>query len=108
MFDYSFSPNVQKFRTLDILPREGDRPAPTKWKSAIYWQEHCVECAIPDCYQTCQLFIERVDGKCARFKDGINPYWDSERRHIAATGVEFRRWGQLEAVKVQPFCILRA
>lgn len=63
----------------------------------LFWEEHCVECSIPECYSTCRLYVARRDQKCARFVYGIaaNP---------AVTGllpygadVCFRRWGKLEA-----------
>ena len=37
------------------------------------WQEHCVECAPPDCYNSCTLFVKREDNNCARFINGIYP-----------------------------------
>ena len=61
------------------------------------WEEHCVECAPPDCYASCSLFVERADRKCARFVKGIT-------RNSSVTGLEgcgfeiqFRRWAKLEA-----------
>ena len=60
------------------------------------WEEHCVECAPPDCYQSCKLFEARADLKCARFRDGIvvNPNVSA----VEGYGVEvfFRRWAKLE------------
>ena len=61
------------------------------------WEEHCVECAPPDCYSSCSLFVERADKKCARFVNGI-------AKNASVTGLEgcgyeiqFRRWAKLEA-----------
>jgi FkbH-like protein len=63
----------------------------------LHWQEHCLECAPPLCYQTCPLFVARADQKCARFVYGI-------ARNPAVSGLfdygadlRFRRWGKLEA-----------
>ena len=37
----------------------------------LSWREHCVECAPPECYQVCPLYVERADRKCARFRYSI-------------------------------------
>lgn len=62
----------------------------------LHWQEHCVECAVPQCYSTCRLYVPRGDGRCARFAYGIV-------RNTAASGglgfgadIRFRRWAKLE------------
>ena len=63
----------------------------------LHWQEHCVECAAPQCYSTCRLFVPRADKRCARFAHGI------VRNSAGAGGlgggadIRFRRWAKLEA-----------
>ena len=32
--------------------------------SILPWEEHCIECAMPACYTTCNLYEPRKDGKC--------------------------------------------
>lgn len=63
----------------------------------LSWAEHCVECAVPACYQTCPLYVARRDRKCARFENGIVP--NSQYPGLFRYGAEirFRRWGKLEA-----------
>lgn len=39
--------------------------------SLLNWGEHCVECAFPACYKTCNLYRSRRDGRCRRFRFGI-------------------------------------
>ncbi len=64
---------------------------------SLRWEEHCVECATPECFETCPLHRPRVDGACARFAYGIvaNPAfagllpWGADLR--------FGRWAKLEA-----------
>lgn len=65
--------------------------------SLLVWGEHCVECAAPACYQTCDLYERRPDGRCRRFVHGIyrNPAFHSLRGHGAE--VWFKKWGKLEA-----------
>lgn len=63
-----------------------------------HWEEHCTECALPDCYQICPLYHPRRDERCARFQYGItaNPHF----RGLYPYGAEvhFRRWGKLESL----------
>jgi FkbH-like protein len=65
--------------------------------SLLVWGEHCIECAAPACYQTCDLYERRTDGRCRRFTFGIyrNPTFKSLRGYGAE--VWFKKWGKLEA-----------
>lgn len=64
--------------------------------SLLFWGEHCVECAAPACYHTCDLYRPRPDGHCRRFASGIvqNPAFRSARGYGAE--ISFKRWGKLE------------
>jgi FkbH-like protein len=65
--------------------------------SILPWEEHCTECAMPMCYETCDLYESRKDGKCRRFFDGIVtvPGIDNVQGYVVR--VSFKRWGQLLA-----------
>lgn len=63
----------------------------------LHWQEHCLECAVPDCYRTCSLYVERADQKCARLRDGIVPNYQYDGPLGYGAEVSFRRWGKLES-----------
>jgi FkbH-like protein len=65
--------------------------------SVLFWSEHCVECAIPDCYTLCPLYIARADQKCARFEYGIFPNFNVRGLLDHGAEIKFRRWGQLES-----------
>lgn len=54
------------------------------------WEEHCTECAIPDCYTMCSLYRERKDSRCKRFENGIEKDSSGGRKII------FKRWAKLE------------
>lgn len=73
--------------------------------SFLFWSEHCVECAAPDCYASCALYDPRRDGRCRRFAYGIF----RDRRFASPRGygadISFRRWGKLKAngnTRMQP------
>lgn len=56
----------------------------------LMWREHCLECAMPLCYKTCDLYKKRMDGRCVRFEHGIVPYG------VDGAEIEFRRWAKLQ------------
>lgn len=63
----------------------------------MVWGEHCIECADPGCYATCDLYQRRPDGRCRRFAYGIyrNRRFPSLRGYGAE--IAFKTWGKLEA-----------
>jgi FkbH-like protein len=73
-----FQVDAQKIRGYAVLP----------------WEEHCTECAMPECYMTCDLYEPRKDGKCRRFIGGISPIKGASRQIVR---IAFKRWGQLMA-----------
>ena len=64
----------------------------------LMWEEHCHECAEPDCYRTCPLYVRRGDGRCARLEYGIYPNASFAGLFPFGADVKFRRWGKLESV----------
>ncbi len=66
-------------------------------RALLLWGEHCIECAVPDCFTTCDLYEARADERCRRFQYGIyrNPNFPSARGFGAE--VVFKRWGKIEA-----------
>ena len=63
----------------------------------ILWEEHCTECAVPECYSSCQLYVAREDRKCARFVEGIFPNEEFSGLLPFGADIQFRRWGKLQA-----------
>jgi FkbH-like protein len=73
-------------------------------EALLVWNEHCVECAAPSCYTTCDLFDPTPLGKCRRFEGGIVPVPRPGKAPLAE--VRFKRWGKLEAQgNVQPVSV---
>jgi FkbH-like protein len=64
--------------------------------SFLFWGEHCIECAAPACFQSCDLYQARPDGRCRRFTWGIGR--TSAFPSLRGYGVEvsFKKWGKLE------------
>lgn len=65
--------------------------------SLLFWGEHCVECAAPSCYQSCDLYQPRTDKRCRRFAYGAfkNPRFPSVRGY--GVEVSFKKWAKIEA-----------
>lgn len=65
--------------------------------SLLVWGEHCIECAAPACFQSCDLYDPRPDGRCRRFTFGAfkNESFSSFRGF--GTEVSFKKWAKVEA-----------
>jgi len=72
-----------------LAPDQRFDPARITHRSLLYWCEHCVECAAPACYQTCDLYQPRRDGHCRRFQYGIY-------QGAAGAEIAFKKWAKLE------------
>lgn len=64
----------------------------------LHWAEHCVECAAPACYTTCDLYQARSDLRCRRFVFGAhrNRAFGSLRGY--GVEISFKKWAKLETV----------
>jgi len=63
----------------------------------LQWAEHCVECAAPGCYQSCDLYQARPDIRCRRFTFGAlkNRNFPSLRGY--GVEISFKKWAKLHA-----------
>ena len=65
---------------------------------ATMWEEHCLECAAPLCYETCLNYVARQDGRCKLFTDSISQS-DNEKGVLGKSArVKFRKWGNLLSI----------
>jgi FkbH-like protein len=86
-------------RKLELTRHEGGTSEPRIQALAILpWEEHCTECAIPACYETCPLYEARSDGRCRRFVDGFVPVQGpAPTLQGEMVSVSFKRWAELMA-----------
>lgn len=65
--------------------------------SLLMWGEHCVECAAPSCFVSCDLYQSRPDTRCRRLIFGM--YRNSRFPSARGYGAEmaFKKWGKIEA-----------
>ena len=81
-----------------LTPQEAYEPVRNITAMAlIFWGEHCVECAAPACFSSCDLYQQRPDLRCRRLVWGMfrNTAFDSLRGY--GTEISFKQWGKVEA-----------
>ncbi len=66
-------------------------------RSFLHWSEHCVECAAPECYQSCDLYEARPDKRCRRFSAGMRRNDEFASDTGSSAEIVFGRWGKLES-----------
>jgi FkbH-like protein len=66
-------------------------------RTALPWSEHCTECVWPTCYQSCELYEARDDGRCRRFAAGMVRIDGAEGVNDYLLRISFKRWGKLWA-----------
>jgi FkbH-like protein len=81
----------------EVKARFRDFDAEIRGVSLAPWGEHCTECALPECYASCDLYAARPDGKCRRFAEGIELVPDAPTVQGYLVRVAFKRWAQLMA-----------
>lgn len=90
MFEYIYS----RLRAPSIYKAIRKSASQDKSVVPLFWTEHCVECAAPLCYKTCERYRKRADGDCVRISNGISPI-------VTADGLgaicEFRTWAKIES-----------
>lgn len=67
------------------------------FRSVHNWEEHCTECAFPDCYKSCDLFEPRADGNCRRFEQGVVPVEGLTSGGSTVVEITFKRWAAMYA-----------
>jgi FkbH-like protein len=67
-------------------------------RSVISWGEHCTECAIPQCFLTCDLYDKRqVDWSCRRFTEGMVRVSGVNAIVPWLFKIQFKKWGKIWA-----------
>lgn len=90
-----YEPDLHVDRSL--APKTAYEPAAdVSAMSLLIWGEHCIECAAPDCFSSCDLYQKRPDQRCRRFTYGISK--NHRFPSLRGYGVEiaFKKWGKLE------------
>jgi len=62
------------------------------------WEEHCLECSAPLCFESCLHYQARSDGRCKRFENGLQTFADERACCGQGVHVKFRKWGNMMTV----------
>ena len=62
------------------------------------WEEHCLECSAPACFDSCVHYQARSDGRCKRFENGLLTFADERACCGQGVHVKFRKWGNMMTV----------
>lgn len=62
------------------------------------WEEHCLECSAPACFESCVHYLSRSDGRCKRFDNGLLTFADEKACCGQGAHVKFRKWGNMMTV----------
>lgn len=76
------------------VPLEAELGARVLRRSLTVWQEHCSECAMPECYSRCAFYSPRADYKCRRFPGGVGIYAPTDVAG-APMAITFGKWARL-------------
>ena len=91
---------TDKSRTWERIPcKENirDRFRITAVRPAM-WEEHCLECSAPACFESCVHYLPRSDGRCKRFDNGLLTFEDEKACCGQGVHVKFRQWGNMMTV----------
>ena len=73
------------------------KPESISYIGPLVWQEHCVECAMPACYETCAHYKPRADGRCRLFKYGIERFENEYAILNQNVVIDMNEWAKLES-----------
>lgn len=62
------------------------------------WEEHCLECSAPLCYQNCLHYVARRDGRCKRFENGFLTFQDNKACCGQGVHIKFRKWANMMTI----------
>src|SRR4051794_30769496 len=94
---FEFDQHEPRLRAAESAELRGPCPPsqPARRLSLLAWSEHCIECAAPDCFATCDLYRPRPDHQCRRFAYGIAPNRAFATPRGVAAEITFKKWGKL-------------
>ena len=62
------------------------------------WEEHCLECSAPLCYQNCLHYEARKDGRCKRFANSFLTFQDDKACCKQGAHIKFRKWANMMTI----------
>lgn len=97
MYQFYYADRAKKLSAKDYKQNIRDYFEITAVRPAM-WEEHCLECAAPACFESCVHYLPRSDGRCKRFENGLYTFADDRACCGQGVHVKFRKWGNMMTV----------
>lgn len=97
MYQYYYADKSVQFNRKECKLNIRDRFRVTAIRPAM-WEEHCLECSAPVCFESCAHYSARSDGRCKRFDNGLLTFPDEKACCGQGVHVKFRKWGNMMTV----------
>lgn len=97
MYQFYYADKAQTWDRKSCQENIRDRFQITAIRPAM-WEEHCLECSAPACFESCVHYLPRSDGRCKRFDNGLLTFTDEKACCGQGTHVKFRKWGNMMTV----------
>ena len=94
MYQFYYADRAKKLSAKDYKQNIRDYFEITAVRPAM-WEEHCLECAAPACFESCVHYLPRSDGRCKRFENGLYTFADDRACCGQGVHVKFRKWGNM-------------
>ncbi len=62
------------------------------------WEEHCLECAAPECYKICSNYKARSDGRCKLLINGMETVKEPKGTCGYLARMQFRKWANIMSI----------
>lgn len=97
MYQFYYADKAKTWERKECKENIRDRFRITAVRPAM-WEEHCLECSAPACFESCVHYQARSDGRCKRFDNGLLTFADEKACCGQGVHVKFRQWGNMMTV----------
>ena len=97
MYQFYYADKTKVFVRKECKLNIRDRFEITAVRPAM-WEEHCLECSAPACFESCVHYQARSDGRCKRFENGLLTFPNEKACCGQGVHVKFRKWGNMMTV----------
>lgn len=97
MYQFYYADKAKTWQRTECKENIRDRFQITAVRPAM-WEEHCLECSAPACFESCVHYQARSDGRCKRFDNGLLTFADEKACCGQGVHVRFRKWGNMMTV----------
>lgn len=97
MYQFYYADKAQHYDRKECKLNIRDRFEITAVRPAM-WEEHCLECSAPACFESCVHYQARSDGRCKRFANGLLTFAEEKACCGQGVHVKFRKWGNMMTV----------